>query len=86
MAAYTEYTESESDIQNDDLLYKTLQKHQNTLEILVFWWKVEKSKIAFLFCYIYKFHNSYFVIFGISINFKIYVYSVYLYIVEGHTA
>ena len=35
MAAYTEkYTESEFDIQNNDLLYKTHQKHQNTFEIL----------------------------------------------------
>ena len=34
MAAYTEkYTESESDIQNNDLLYKTHQKHQNTFEL-----------------------------------------------------
>ena len=35
MFPYTEkYTESESDIQNNDLLYKTHQKHQNTFQIL----------------------------------------------------
>ena len=28
------YTESECDIQNIDLLYKTHQKHQNTFEML----------------------------------------------------
>ena len=34
MFAYTaKYTESESDIQNSDLLYETHQKHQNTFEI-----------------------------------------------------
>ena len=35
MAAYTEKcTESESDIQSNDLLYKTHQQHQNTFEML----------------------------------------------------
>ena len=35
MFPYTvEYTESESDIQNNDLLYKIYQKCQNTFEML----------------------------------------------------
>ena len=31
------YTESEYDIQNNDLLYKTHQKYQNTFEMLEKW-------------------------------------------------
>ena len=40
MFPYTEkYTESESDIKNNDLLYKTHQQHQNTFEI----WKSKST-------------------------------------------
>ena len=62
MFPYTEkYTESESDIQNNDLLYKIDQQCQNTFEILEKW-KIRKIKNQILFCNIYKLHNSYFVI------------------------
>ena len=56
MFVYTEkYTESESDIQNNDSLYKTHQKHQNTFDLLEQFGKIEKVTIS----------NFYFVI---SIN------------------
>ena len=53
------YTESESDIQNIDLLYKIKQKCQNTFGNVE---KIEnfKNKINFLCCIIYNLHNSYF--------------------------
>ena len=45
MAAYTEkYTESESDIQNNDLLYNIYQQFKNTFEILETDWKFFKRK------------------------------------------
>ena len=44
MFPYTEkYTESESDIQNNDLLYKTHQQHKNTFEMLETFEKVWKQ-------------------------------------------
>ena len=63
------YTESESDIQNYNLLYKIDPKCQNTFE------QFEKMKMEntktnkSLFCNIYKLHNSYFVIVGFFIFF-----------------
>ena len=57
MAAYTEkYTESESDIQNNDLLYKTHRKHQNTFEMLEIFGKTEKSNAYFVICIICIIH------------------------------
>ena len=54
MFPYTEkYTESESDIQNNDLLCKTHQQHQNTFEILENFGKSKKQS---------KFSKFYFVI------------------------
>ena len=38
------YTKKYTDIRNNDLLYKTHQKHQNTFEVLE---KVEKEKRKF---------------------------------------
>ena len=63
MFPYTEkYTESESDIQNNNLFYKIGQQCQNTLELLEKFGKIESvrtnQKLEFL---MYKFHNSYFV-------------------------
>ena len=56
MFPYTEkYTESESDIQNSNLLYKIHQKHQNTFEHLDHFGKNEnknKQKIQCLFYYV----------------------------------
>ena len=80
MIIYTEkYTESDKDIQNNSLLYKIHPKHLNTFQTIP---NIRKhletnktTKRTFqtqnLFCYIYKYHNSYFVIF---------VYLVTLYI------
>ena len=57
MFPYTEkYTESKSDLQNNDLLYKIDQQCRNTFEILE---KHEKENQG-LFCNIYKLHSSYF--------------------------
>ena len=53
------YTESEYDIKNNDLLYKIDQTHQNTFD---YWENVEKLKQEKFVRIIYKFHNSYFVI------------------------
>ena len=50
MFAYTEkYTESESDIQNNDLLYTTHQKHQNAFEKLEKCGNIKKNKKTILF-------------------------------------
>ena len=57
------YTESEYYIKNNDLLYKI---NQNT-KILSNIWKFSKKRNQtnnFLFCIMYKLHNSYFVSFG----------------------
>ena len=51
-------TESESDIQNNNLLYKIRPKLQNTFEILE---TFEKIELEILFYYMYNFHNSNFV-------------------------
>ena len=81
-------TESESDIQNNDLLYRTHQKHQTTFDLLeMFGKKIRKTKNSkCLFYYIYKFHNPYFGFFGCFVNFVIFgifVYFVY-FIYCGH--
>ena len=55
------YTESEYDIQKNDLLYKIDHKGQNTFESLE---QFENSKTNTLFYNLYKSHNSYFVILG----------------------
>ena len=53
MAAYTEkYTESESDIQINDLLYKTHQKHQNTFESLEPFEKKKTNKTINILLYL----------------------------------
>ena len=60
------FTESEYDIQNNDSLYKIDPKYQNAFEDLEkfgIFWKIER-KNNILFCYIYRLHNSYFVILG----------------------
>ena len=51
------YTECESDIQNNDLLYKTHQEINNKSN-----WK-KNENFEFLICNMYKLHNSYFVVF-----------------------
>ena len=79
------YTESESDIQNNDLLYKINPKYQNTFDLLENVGKFEKEqKKHVLFCSMYKLHNSYFVsvlIFCIFCNFGIVVF-LYLYVLH----
>ena len=56
---YRKYTESEYDIQNNNLLYKIHQKCQNTFEMWDFFAKFKKH--LFLFYYMYQFHKPYFV-------------------------
>ena len=76
MFPYTEKnTESESDIQNNNLFYKIDPKCQNTFICLETFGNCPKmfenvQKLRFIFCIMYKFHNSYFVIF---VNFVIVV-------------
>ena len=77
MFPYTEKcTESETDIQNNDLSYKLDQQCQNTFDIFEKQKNenIRKTKINFLFCNIYKLHNSYFVMFGFFVNFVILVF------------
>ena len=67
MFPYTvKYNESESIIQNNNLLYKIDQKCQNIFDLGE---KLEmfenNQKIRFWFCDLYNFHNSYFVFFVI---------------------
>ena len=79
-----EYTESESDIQNSDLLYKIDHQCQNTFDFLKCS-KQFKKKTKFVFQYLYKFNNSYFVIFvisgfGGSWDFYIFIYILYIHV------
>ena len=60
-------TESEYHIQNNHLLYKIHQTHQNTLETQKYehfkqrWKQIEQNTFHnFILLYIYQFHNSYF--------------------------
>ena len=61
------HTESEYDIQINELLYKIDHQCQNAFE---FFWNFSKTfkHSNFLFCVIFKLHNPYFVIF---VNFVI---------------
>ena len=60
MFPYTvKYTDSESEIQNNNLLYTNTPKLQNTFEMLESFVKYSKN-IIFLFCSMYNMHNSYF--------------------------
>ena len=62
--------------QNNDLLYNTHQKHQNTFDCLEMFGNYQKIKnIIFWICYTYKFHNSYF---GFVVILGIFEYFVYL--------
>ena len=58
------YTESEYDVQNNDLLDKIIQKHQNTFESLEIVWTILKqiktSIFYFVFCINCIIHISYF--------------------------
>ena len=63
------YTESESDITNYNLFYSNT-KHTKILS--KFWKLFENLKVSiFYFGIMYKMYNSYFVTFGISVNFVI---------------
>ena len=64
------YNESECDIQNSNLLYKTHQTCQNTFEILESIGKTNK-KAKILLYYMYNLHNSYFDFFGRFVSFVI---------------
>ena len=72
------YTESKSDIQNNDLLYKAHQQCQNTFEHLETFGKTRNQSIKHkvLFCYMYNFHNSMFVFFVI-LRFVVILYILY---------
>ena len=53
MFPYTEkYTESESDTENNDLLYKTHQQCQNTFELLEHVGTFQKNRMYFGICII----------------------------------
>ena len=68
---------SESDFQHNNLLYKIQQKYTNTFETLENWKSSNKIKhFECLFYYVYKLHNSYFVLFVIFVYF---IYFVFLY-------
>ena len=62
------YNESESDIQNNNLFYKIDQQRQNTFDVLDNFERKKKVLKTILLWILYKFHNSYFVIF---VNFVI---------------
>ena len=47
------YTESEYDIQNNGLLYKTHQQYQNTFDILKKWWDSKNIKKSNCYVVIY---------------------------------
>ena len=72
MFPYTEnYTESESDTQNNNLFYKLCPKCQSLFDrlemfvnIRLFWMCSRNFKTKIVFCIMYKFYNSYFVIFA----------------------
>ncbi len=74
------YTESESDIQNYNLFYnntknaKILSKMWKTIRTFE---KIYIKKVIVLFCNMYKFHNSYFVIFGNFENLFFYLFIYY---------
>ena len=55
------YTESESDIQNNNLLYKLDPKCQNTFDCFKMLENNCNIKKKNIFCYMYKLHNSYLV-------------------------
>ena len=64
MFSYTvKYKEFESDIQNNNLLYKIDPTCQNTFEEFGNFRNILFLKQNFLFCNIYKIHDSYFVTF-----------------------
>ena len=74
MFIYTEkYTESEKHIQNINLLYKIHQRCQNTFEQIETSINIKKHK-KWLFRYLNKFHNSYFVFFVYFVFFDFFVY------------
>ena len=78
MFPYTEkYTEFESDIKNNNLFYEIGQQCQNTFDCSIFFGKCSKTikNSVFLFCTMYKFHNSYFVIF---VNFVLFMFYIYV--------
>ena len=72
MFPYTEkHTESESDIQNNNLLYKTDKIFQNTFDNLENIGKYSKTCFKLLFHYFYKLHNSYFFVTFVILEFGI---------------
>ena len=61
MFPYTvKYTDSEYDIQNNNLLYKIHRQCQNTFIFVWKIWRTNHRKCQFLICILYNFHNSYF--------------------------
>ena len=82
MFPYTvKYTESEYDIQNNGLLYKTHETCQNIFELLDVLNRFLR-KIIVSFCNIYNFHNSYFenvvnVVICVFLDFCIFIYYIY---------
>ena len=70
------YNESESDIQNTHLLYKNTKKYPKYFRTIQIFKNNKSNQHKRLFCILYKFHNSYFVI----LNFLFMsLYYLYLY-------
>ena len=82
MFPYTvEYTESEYDIQNNNLLSKTHKQCKNTFEALENVGKSRKiENTRFYFYYLYKFHSSYFVNFVNVVIWGFLKFYIYIYI------
>ena len=79
-----EYTESEYDIHNTNLLYKIPPECQNTFEMLDLLGRTrKKQKKRSLFQYIYKFHRSSFVFFVKFCEFGDFCIYIYIYIYYG---
>ena len=73
------FTESEFDIQNNDLLYKIDQKCQNTFNVLDLGWNSWKKKLYSVFCIISIIHILYFLYF---VEFLYILYILYIWYID----
>ena len=83
MFPYTvKYTESESDIQICNLLYKNRPNTPKYFRKFGNCWKRPKTfyKFKFLFCVLYKLHNSCFVFFVKFVSLGFWDFYIYIYI------
>ena len=81
---YSQIHESDSDIQNINLLYRIHQQCQNTFRKTGFVRQIETfQKLQFLLYNMYKLHSSYFIFLYFCIFLYIVVY-IYIYIICSH--